>query len=79
VPWPAADATGTAGVLVCGGATDPAVARCALPLARLLYRLQDGVDAATYLAIARDEGCDDDAEAGGLLADLVADGLLLRR
>ncbi len=73
--------TGTlvTGILVTGAATDPSLAACARPLARLLARVNDGVDVDAFVAIACDEGCDDDAEAGALLADLVAEGLLVRR
>ena len=79
VPWAAAAEHGDAGVLVNGDPASPAVARCALPLARLIARLGEGVDVPAFRAIARDEGCDDDVEADALLADLVADGLLVRR
>ena len=79
VPWAAAHDAGDAGVLVTGTPDNPAVARCASPLARLVGRLQAGVDVDAFRAIARDEGCDDDDEADALLADLVADGLLARR
>jgi hypothetical protein len=78
-PWAASVDDDGAGVLVSGDPGNPAVARCALPLARLLARLHMGVDIAAFRAAARDEGCDDDAEADALLADLVADGLLCRR
>ncbi|MBM4279659.1 MAG: hypothetical protein FJ137_02495 [Deltaproteobacteria bacterium] len=78
IAWPAFDDAEAAGVLVTGDAANPAVGPCTAALARLLHRLEDGVDLAAFRAVACAEGCDDDAEADALLADLVADGLLRR-
>jgi hypothetical protein len=82
VPWVDAtfgDTVDTAGVLVTGTPSSPAVGRCAHALAALLARFEDGGSSEAFRVAARELGCDDDAEADALLADLVADGMVVRR
>jgi hypothetical protein len=82
VPWSDAtfgDTVDIAGVLVTGTPSSPAVGRCAHALASLLGHFENGGSCDAFRVAARERGCDDDAEADALLADLVVDGLLLRR
>lgn len=58
-----------------GGGVD--LAGCSAALGALLATC-DGLDDAVFVARARQLGCDDDDEARGLLADLLADRLLER-